>query len=724
MAGSASRKRINPYILWGGLWIAFDVLWNISFPPHTPALRTFAHVYSVLPGLAAGWLLSKTGRESGAKKNSLIWFFCAGLVSWLIRDMYAGFHSTGSIAAAWNHLPLPWFTGIGTGMFLISSLFLPAFKQNQSYRLKLMLDLVISAGSLVLICWLVLFPPSSSNAPASRSLQSDLLQELALTAVWINLLLVHRQPDLRRSLASQTAAFVFFFCSDMISVYTISGSDPAASITRLLAYLSLYDASLHLTRWNLNPEHEFSEMDVLHQSLGNRVQSILPIALGLVMLAELLMFWQLNLPLSQTIVEVASVTWLLLITRLGVTAGEFETQHYLWMFLNSGEPAILCDSRFRLLHANPAMVRLGGYTCEQELLHLHLGDLVTGTPDRLERQQPFQVETSLFTVSQRQIPVDLSLQLVELGVFKRKLITGTLHDLTLQKEQQENLQKAYENLNQVQHELQILNEDLELRVAAETRSLSEAYLQLEEQNVRLQSLDEMKSDFVSLVSHELRAPLANISGGLELLLSRKKQLPESARESLVMVQAETRRLTRFVETILDLSMLDAGKMPLYPEVIRVSELRQDLQAHYRSFPEANRLVWNFSAEALSVMADRQALMSVFLHVIDNAIKYAPEGQVMISACNQNESVLWSVSDSGQGIPAGIRENIFEEFYRGENSDARKIYGHGLGLYMARKLLLAMGGEIRAGASADGGAQFDFWLPIWRDEEDEPNSAGG
>ncbi len=154
---------------------------------------------------------------------------------------------------------------------------------------------------------------------------------------------------------------------------------------------------------------------------------------------------------------------------------------------------------------------------------------------------------------------------------ERLALAGTAHDLSQQKAQQAALQAALEQIESDRAQLERLNADLERLVAEKTADLSAAYARLEAQNRALRELDRLKSDFVSLVSHELRAPLTNIKGGLELVLSKAVRLPSTTREHLVLVQAEIERLSRFVETILDLSALEAGRLPLYPGAVRLRE---------------------------------------------------------------------------------------------------------------------------------------------------------
>jgi two-component system sensor histidine kinase KdpD len=105
-----------------------------------------------------------------------------------------------------------------------------------------------------------------------------------------------------------------------------------------------------------------------------------------------------------------------------------------------------------------------------------------------------------------------------------------------------------------------------------------------------------------------------------------------------------------------------------------------------------------------------ALVSVLFHLVDNAMKYAPEGEVVVEGEAGEGIVTIAVRDRGPGIPEAERERVFEMFHRLDSRDSREVYGHGLGLHLARKLLETMGGGVRAEAAQGGGARLVFWLP--------------
>jgi K+-sensing histidine kinase KdpD len=268
--------------------------------------------------------------------------------------------------------------------------------------------------------------------------------------------------------------------------------------------------------------------------------------------------------------------------------------------------------------------------------------------------------------------------------------------------------------------LESFNTSLETKVAEKTFSLIKATVQLEQQNATLQRLDELKSDFVSLVSHELRAPLTNISSGIELLLESPDELSREAAETLEIVEAEVRRLGRFVETILDVTALDAGRIPFFSVPTAIQAVVETLKKQFASLPGWERIVWKIPVDMPYLYADERALSSILIHLIDNANKYAPEGPINIDARVEGSRGAIRVSDCGPGIPPDSIPLLFNKFYRLHQGDSQATYGHGLGLYIVSRLLQMMDGEIRVENRAPGGASFIFWLKTVEGQDGSEN----
>ncbi len=284
--------------------------------------------------------------------------------------------------------------------------------------------------------------------------------------------------------------------------------------------------------------------------------------------------------------------------------------------------------------------------------------------------------------------------------------------------------------------IQQLNLELETKVAERTAQLASATeelrrrnAELERANQELKKLDELKSEFVSMVSHELRAPLTNINGSIELLLEGNTPCYDlQHRELLQIVGEQSARLTRLVQGILNVSRIEAGQLILQPQPFNIVGLIEKVIGVWESRGVANRFEHPRTQNLPSVWADRDRTEEVLFNLIDNAIKYSPEsGEIRIDATTDGRSVIVSVSDRGVGIPADEIEKIFDKFHRVDRRDATETYGHGLGLYICRRLVEAQGGQIWVESVLGEGSTFYFSLPLAGRSEIEPlsqRSAGG
>jgi signal transduction histidine kinase len=177
-----------------------------------------------------------------------------------------------------------------------------------------------------------------------------------------------------------------------------------------------------------------------------------------------------------------------------------------------------------------------------------------------------------------------------------------------------------------------------------------------------------------------------------------------------LVQEETKRLSGLVETVLNISALEAGRLDLACQPLDIVEAVSTARDRFPARTGIERLQVNLPDNLPQISADPQALDSVLFHLIDNALKYDPEGNVYLKANGEETHLRISVTDQGPGIPLEERERIFDMFHRLDTSDARDTYGYGLGLPMVKRLLEAMGGTIQVRESEGGGSCFSFWLP--------------
>ncbi len=229
---------------------------------------------------------------------------------------------------------------------------------------------------------------------------------------------------------------------------------------------------------------------------------------------------------------------------------------------------------------------------------------------------------------------------------------------------------------------------------------------------RLHELDELKSEFVANVSHEFRTPLTAIRAALENMLDGITGAfnPKQARY-LARIRANTERLSRLIHDLLDLSKIEAGRICLNPARVVVGELAAEVIESVAALSEEKgvRVVLEVNP-ALAVQADPDRLHQVLLNLMANALKFTPPGgTIRVSAERQDAQVVVSVADTGEGIPAGQIERVFERFHQaGGAASARS--GAGIGLAIAKGLVELHGGRIWVRSSPGAGSIFSFTLP--------------
>jgi PAS domain S-box-containing protein len=224
------------------------------------------------------------------------------------------------------------------------------------------------------------------------------------------------------------------------------------------------------------------------------------------------------------------------------------------------------------------------------------------------------------------------------------------------------------------------------------------------------AVEQMKSDFVSTVSHELRSPLTSIYGFAETLLRQDVEFDaEERRTFLGFIASESERLTKIVDALLNVARLDTGDLKVALEPTDVGAVVTDAVATAEAVStNGHRFEVDLDA-ALEAQADPEKLRQVLDQLFTNAVKFSPEGgTVRVAARRLSDAVEITVADEGVGIPVAQRELIFSKFYRGGGDGPST--GTGLGLFIAQGLVSAMGGRIRVDSDEGHGSRFTFELP--------------
>ncbi len=222
--------------------------------------------------------------------------------------------------------------------------------------------------------------------------------------------------------------------------------------------------------------------------------------------------------------------------------------------------------------------------------------------------------------------------------------------------------------------------------------------------------DEMKATFISIVSHELKTPVALIKGYASTLRRDDARWDKHIiQDSLAVIEEEADRLTHMIEDLLDASRLQAGGLSLNRADISIPVMAQRLAEKFQTQTKKHHIVVEFPAECPIILGDENRIEQVLSNLISNAIKYAPGGEIHISGQVKPDTVTVCVQDDGPGIDPHDMPHIFDRFYRAEKA-ARKTKGAGLGLYLARAIVEAHGGRMWVDPKSDKGAKICFSLP--------------
>ena len=230
----------------------------------------------------------------------------------------------------------------------------------------------------------------------------------------------------------------------------------------------------------------------------------------------------------------------------------------------------------------------------------------------------------------------------------------------------------------------------------------------------LKELDKMKSEFIAMVTLELRAPIAAVEQQLTVILNKMAgEVTEKQERLLSRAKERTRGLLDLIKDLLDVSKIEAGKMVQYKEPLSLQEVIQRVVDLMRAEADAKKLDLQFSApsDISLIQADRNSMEGIFTNLVSNAIKYTPEGgKIWVTLSEERGFVKAVVSDTGIGIKKEDLPRIFDKFYRVKTAETRQIVGTGLGLSIVKSIVDAHLGSISVESEEGGGTIFTVLLP--------------
>jgi signal transduction histidine kinase len=230
---------------------------------------------------------------------------------------------------------------------------------------------------------------------------------------------------------------------------------------------------------------------------------------------------------------------------------------------------------------------------------------------------------------------------------------------------------------------------------------------------KVEDLSRLKDEFLSIASHELRTPVTSIKGYTQLAktLVRENDLTTSE-EYLEIALDQIDRMSRLILELLDVSRIETGRLEIRHEPIQWMAFVREVVQHHHTAVSDRRFHLNVPESSVAVNGDRDRLEQVLGNLLENAVKYSPEGsEILVSVERRDNHVVTSVSDRGIGIPSDELAQVFERFHRGRQVSSTNYGGLGLGLYITKQIVERHGGSIWVESKEGSGTTFYFSLPV-------------
>jgi len=231
---------------------------------------------------------------------------------------------------------------------------------------------------------------------------------------------------------------------------------------------------------------------------------------------------------------------------------------------------------------------------------------------------------------------------------------------------------------------------------------------------KLAEANRMKSEFIGIVSHQLRTPLTGIKWTINLIRKEKGKLDKHCAQELREISENNERMIKLVNDLLDVSKIEQGQLNFNSEKINIKKLFEKIIKEYALMAKAKNTEINLETkiDTLFILIDKQRIEIVIRNLIDNAIKYIKnKGEINIRLIKKNKSVRCEIKDNGVGIPKNDHKNIFQKFFRSKNIMKHETVGTGLGLFIAKSIIKQSKGRIGFHSKENLGSTFWFEIPI-------------
>ncbi len=401
--------------------------------------------------------------------------------------------------------------------------------------------------------------------------------------------------------------------------------------------------------------------------------------------------------------------------------------HMTSLFENATEGIILTDSKGKIILVNPAAERIFNYT-SVELINQPIEVLI---PDKYRpshhhyREHFYEHPGNRVMGAGRDlfgrkkdgsnIPVEISLS--HYRKENELFVIAFVVDITQRKRIEADMLQQKAELEKITGKMRQLNADLEVKVEERTLILKEALQKLEQSQKELSEaldkekhLNEIKSRFVSMASHEFRTPLSAVLSSASLLSKYTTGDDQSKRDKhIYRIKDSVKHLNDILEDFLSLGRLDEGRVQANPSDFNLDEeLTETLSDMKLLLKEGQQLNYNYQGEK-KIFADKKLVKNIVINLVTNAIKFSPNGKPINITARITDVAAITVTDTGIGISKEDQEHLFSSFFRGGN--ATNIQGTGLGLHIVKRYVDLLNGSIELHSELDQGTSIQIYFPI-------------
>jgi PAS domain S-box-containing protein len=403
------------------------------------------------------------------------------------------------------------------------------------------------------------------------------------------------------------------------------------------------------------------------------------------------------------------------------------TSHLASLFIYATEGIILANNKGNIILVNPAAEKMFGYE-SAELENKPIEILI---PDRLqshhlELREGFYKAPGNRTMGKgrelygkRKDGSDIPLE-VSLSHYRHDdeiFVIAFLIDITQRKKIEQNLLNKQRELEKVTNDIRKLNTELELRVDERTHILKEALQKLEQSQHELnealdkeRQLNEIKSRFVSMASHEFRTPLSTVLSSASLLSKYVKEDEQDKRERHInRIKDSVKHLNDILEDFLSLGRLDEGRIAAFPLEFNIKETINETIADFKLLMKPGQYFNNTFEGAEILYADKKLFKNILINLVSNAIKFSgEEAAIELGTSVNGDLAVLTIADKGIGISKEDQKHLFSSFFRGSN--ANNIQGTGLGLHIVKRYIDLMNGTVHLQSEQGKGTSVTISFP--------------